>query len=70
MTVFKIIYSKLKTTEPGYIFRPPFVSQKKVMSDTNETQKSLGELDWVPMTRLVFKFYNEDFNKDDGMIKL
>jgi hypothetical protein len=67
--VFKIIYSKLNTSSPGYIFRAPFVSQKKLMSDVKETGKSMTDLDWAPMTKLVFKFFEESLNNDPSIIK-
>jgi hypothetical protein len=68
-TVFKIIYSKLNTSSPGYIFRPPFVSQKKLMSNVRETKKSMTELDWAPSTKLVFNFFEESLNKDPEIFK-
>ena len=67
--MFKIIYSKLTVSDPGFLFRPPFVSRKKVMSDPQEMAKSMTELDWSPMTKLVFNFFDESLNSDPKVIK-
>ena len=67
-TVFNILFTLLKFKETAVLFNPPLIKNGLTSGSNIASQKNLYDMDWSPNSILVFKYNNEDLNKNEELL--